>query len=120
VATLEIEGDELVVHVSGWQRVWAFHGDVRVPLSAVQAVDVPDNVWLALRGWRSTGVAFPGKTALGKRRHGDGWDFTAVSGTHDGAVRVSLNGGEFEQLLVSVPDAQAVAHTVAAAAGIAR
>jgi hypothetical protein len=119
VVALVIEGDELVVRVTGWQRLWAFHGDVRVPLSAVRAVDVPANQWLALRGWRSTGVAFVGKAALGKRRHGSGWDFTALTDAHHDAVRISLNGNEFEQLLVTVPDAPAVADTVATAAGIA-
>ena len=36
MAELNIDGDELVVHLTGWERLAAFRGDVRVPLAAVR------------------------------------------------------------------------------------
>ncbi|HET9690109.1 MAG TPA: hypothetical protein VFP61_03080 [Acidimicrobiales bacterium] len=120
MAELVIDGDDLVVRLTRWQKAMAAHGDVRVPLSAVRRVGVPDSKWLALRGWRSTGLNVPGKASFGTRRHGDGYDFVAVSGAHDEAVCVELNGQRFGQLVVSADDAPAVADRVAAAAGIHR
>ena len=120
MADLVIDGDDLVVRLTPWQKVMAFHGDVRVPLSSVRRVDVPELTWMALRGWRMAGTAIPGRVAFGTRRHGDGYDFTAVSRHHDGAVLVEVNGHRFDQLLVSADDAPGVAARIAAAAGIAR
>ena len=120
MADLVIDGDDLVVHLTPWQKVMAFHGDVRVPLSSVRRVDVPESKWLAMRGWRMAGTAIPGRVAFGTRRHGDGYDFTAISRHHDEAVRVEVNGHRFEQLLVSADDAPGLADRVAAAAGIKR
>ncbi len=118
--SLVVDGDDLVVHMSWWERFWAFRaGDLRVPLSAIRAVDVPPNPWLALRGWRSTGVNVLGKASFGTRRHGTGRDFVAVRGSCD-AVEVQLNDGAFERLLVSVAEPATTADAVADAAGIRR
>ncbi|MGH8920349.1 MAG: hypothetical protein ACRD0H_18795, partial [Actinomycetes bacterium] len=84
-----------------------------------QTLELPPNPWLALRGWRSSGVSLPGRAALGARRHGTGWDFAAVRAPHD-VVEVHLNTGRFERLLVSVEDPAGAARRVADAAGIAR
>lgn len=115
---LLIEGDELVVPMGPWQAFWGFHRTVRVPLSAVRSVSVPEHKWL-LRGWRSTGTGLPGVIALGTRRHGTGRDFVAVDRRRD-AVQVDLNGASFERLVVSVDDPRRRADEVAAAAGIHR
>jgi hypothetical protein len=119
VAGLAIEGGELVVRLSTMEKVWAFHRDLRVPLTAVQAVGVPQRPWTDMRGWRSAGVGIPGVAALGTRRHGYGKDFVAVH-RQEPVVQVDLNGFPFERLLVSVGDAEATASAIADAAGIRR
>jgi hypothetical protein len=118
VARVEIGEDSLTVRLSPLQRTLSFTRTVRVPLSSIRRTSVAESKWLALRGWRSAGVAMAGVIAIGTRRHGTGWDFTAVDRHHD-AVLIELNSGRFEQLLISVPDAPEVAHRIAAAAGIA-
>jgi hypothetical protein len=117
VAELVVEGDELVVRLSGGEKALAFHGDVRVPLASVRAVRLPDDPYTGLRGWRSTGCAWPGYIAMGKRRHGAGWDFTVIF-KHRPTVVVECNGAEFGEIALSVDDAAATATRVAAAAGI--
>jgi hypothetical protein len=123
VAQLEVEGDKLVLHLRWQEKVWGLHGDIEVSLSAVRSVSTPDNAWIEMRGWRMAGVAFPGRIALGTRRHGDGYDFTAVHGQRP-TVQVELNGPpRWQRLVVSVDegvDPEAVAGRIAAAAGIAR
>ena len=112
-----IDGDDLVVRLSPWEKFWAFHGNVRVPLTSVRAVVVTEQPWSELRGWRSTGTGFPGVAALGTRRHGSGRDFVALRKS-GWAVQVDLNGNDLERLVVSVPDAPQLASEIATAAGI--
>jgi hypothetical protein len=122
IAQLVVEGDELVVRLRASEMVGAFHGNVRVPLAAVVQVTAPDNIWTQLRGWRMAGIAVPGLVALGTRRHGTGFDFTAVHGVRP-AIQVDLNGPpRWQRIVVSVDDgmdARAEAARIAAAAGIA-
>jgi hypothetical protein len=118
-----VEGDEVVVRLTIWEKFWGFHGNVRVPLSAVQRVSAPDNAWVQLRGWRMAGTGIPGLVSVGTRRHADGYDFTAVHRQRP-TVQVDLNGPpRWQRLLVSVDnglDPAAEADNIASAAGIAR
>jgi len=123
MAQLLVEGDELVVSLTRGEKFWGFHGNIRVPLSAVHSVSVPEYPLQAVRGWRMAGTGIPGRIVLGTRRHAGGFDFTAVHGQQM-AVQVDLNGPpRWQRLLVSVPpevDIEAEANRIAAAAGIAR
>jgi hypothetical protein len=123
VAQLVVEGDRLVVHLTWPEKVWGLHGDIEVSLAAVRSVSTPENAWIQMRGWRMAGIAFPGRIALGTRRHGEGYDFTAVHRQRP-TVQVDLNGPpRWQRLVVSVDegvDPEAVAGRIADAAGIAR
>ena len=122
MAELVIDGSDLVVRLRASEKFWGFHGNVRVPLSAVYRVTTVEHAWSELRGWRMAGVGIPGKVALGTRRHGDGYDFVAVHGVRP-AVQVDVHGPpRWQRLVVSVgegTDVHAEAARVAAAAGIA-
>jgi hypothetical protein len=123
VAQLVVEGDKLVLRLTWPEKVGGLHGDIEVSLSAVRSVSTPDNAWIQMRGWRMAGIAFPGRIALGTRRHGEGYDFTVVHRQRP-TVQVDLNGPpRWQRLVVSVDegvDPDAVAGHIAAAAGIAR
>jgi hypothetical protein len=123
VAHLEVEGNELVLRLTRREKVWGFHGDIRVSLSAIRAVSAPENAWLTMRGWRMAGIAFPGLIAMGTRRHADGYDFTAVRKQRP-VVQIDINGPpRWQRLTVSVPegvDPRAEADRIASAAGIGR
>lgn len=118
VGTLLVENDQLHLHLSGSEKFWSFHRDVRVPLSAVIGVSVAEHPYLEVRGWRMTGVFIVGRWALGMRRRGDGRDFTLIHG-QDPVVVIEVNGHEFGWLMVSVSNGEATAAWVAEAAGIA-
>lgn len=120
MAILCVERDQLVLHLSWKEKVGGLHGDVRVPLSSVRAVSVITQPWLALRGWRMAGTGIPGLVALGTRRHGEGYDFTALYRSRP-AVQVEVATGRFSRLVVSVTDedqARSQAASIASAAGI--
>jgi hypothetical protein len=118
MATVTIDGPDLVVRLSPLGKLAAFHGNVRIPLTAVQAVDVEPHPWAALRGIRAPGTGIPGVIAYGTRRHAGGKDFAAVLGRRP-AVRIELGDpSPFARLVVSVPHAEGTDSAIRAAAGL--
>ena len=121
MAELIVDDGDLVVHLTLGEKIWSFHGDVRVRLSSIVSVAPDPKPWLGLRGWRMAGVSFPGHAALGTRRHGGGYDFCVLHRDRP-AVRVDVAAGRFSRLVIGLPeggDAAAEAARIAAAAGIA-
>jgi hypothetical protein len=121
MAELIVDDWDLVVHLTLGEKIWSFHGDIRVRLSSIVRVAPDPKPWLGLRGWRMAGVSFPGYASLGTRRHGDGYDFCILHRDRP-AVQVDLRPRRFSRLVISVPegtDPQAEAARIAAAAGIA-
>ena len=116
MADLFTEGDELVLHMGPLEKAEAFHGDIRLPLSAVTAVRLVDNAWPELRGIRAPGTGIPNVIAVGTRRGNFGKDFAAVHGTGQ-AVVVELQGAAFERLVVTSDDAATRAETIGRALG---
>ena len=52
MASVTLEGDELVVHLTVPEKLASLHRDVRVPSSAIQDVDVEPRPLAAVRGRR--------------------------------------------------------------------
>ncbi|MGW1808352.1 hypothetical protein [Streptomyces sp. NPDC002078] len=104
MARILVDGDDVVVHLSWWQRVAARRGDVRVPLTAVCRVTVEADWWRALRGVRQCGTWIPGGWSIGTRGHPGGTDFVALRPGRP-VVSVELRpSAPFRLLAVSVPD----------------
>lgn len=121
MAELIVDNKDLVVHLTLGEKIWGFHGDIRVRLSSITFVAPDPKPWMGLRGWRMAGVSFAGHTVLGTRRHGDGYDFCILHRNRP-AVQVDLASGRFSRLVICVPegaDPEAEAARIAAAAGIA-
>jgi len=120
MAELIINDKDLVVHLTLGEKIWSFHGDIRVRLSAIVSVAPDPQPWLGLRGWRMAGISFTGYAVLGTRRHGDGYDFCILHRDRP-AVRVNMASGRFSRFVISVPeggDPESEAARIAAAAGI--
>ena len=121
MAELIVDDEDLVVHLTLGEKLWGFHGDIRVRLSSIVSAAPDPKPWLGLRGWRMAGVNLAGRAVLGTRRHGDGYDFCILHSDRP-AVRVDVASGRFSRLIISVPeggDPQSEAARIAAAAGIA-
>jgi hypothetical protein len=118
MAELEIDGDTVVLRMSALEKAEGFHGDIRVPLAALQAVRVVPSAWGAgeLRGIRAPGTGVPNRIAVGTRRGDFGKDFAAVHGEGP-AVVVELDGKGFSRLIVTADDAEAMAAPLQAALG---
>jgi hypothetical protein len=121
MAELIADDKDLIVRLTPGEKIWGFHGDIRVRLSSIVGVAPDPKPWLGLRGWRMAGISFAGHTAVGTRRHGDGYDFCVLHGLRP-AVRVDVASGRFSRLTICVPeggDPETEAARIAAAAAIA-
>jgi hypothetical protein len=73
MAELQLEGDEMVLHLSGAEKAEAVHGDLRVPLSTVRGVEVLDDAhsWTGIGAGFKVGMRVPGvATVATVRGHG--------------------------------------------------
>lgn len=108
MATIAIDGRDLVVRMSRLEQVAALRREVRVPRKAVRAVRVAARPWDELRGVRAPGMGIPRVIMLGATRGRGGAQFAAVYGNRP-AVIVELGGAGLSRLIVSMPDAESAA-----------
>jgi hypothetical protein len=117
MAELQLEGDELVLHLSGAEKAEAVHGDLRVPRSAIRGVEVLDDAhsWTAVGVGFKVGLRVPGVAAVATvRGHGEKV-FVAVHRDTPRGVRVRLEGAPWDEWIVGCAEPEAVAAAVAPA-----
>ncbi len=103
-----LTGSQLEIRLSPWEKAAGLLRDLRLPLDAVESVEVvPDGV-AAVRGVRAPGLALPGVTKIGTWRRRGSRHFVAVRRDVP-ALRVVLRGHQFTDALMSLPDAEEVA-----------
>ena len=107
MARIQVGSGSVEVQLSPLERLGGFHGSMTVPFAAVQDVRLVDRPFRALRGIRAPGTGFPGVIALGTWRYRGGKDFVAVYGKQ-AAIQLDLSGAEFDRLLISAPEPEAV------------
>lgn len=109
MAELRMAADAaLNVALTPLEKLAALHGDLRLPLSAVTEVDVIDQPLDEVRGIRAPGLHIPGRFKIGTWR-GRGRRIFAVARAGQAAVRIELAGAGYDAVIVSLPDAAAVA-----------
>ena len=111
MARLAVDGSDLVLGLSGLEKVEGFHGDNRVPTSTVREVRLVEDPWSELRGMRAPGTGVPGVIAVGTRRARGVKDFAAVHGRGPGVV-VELEGAAYDRFVVTDDDAQGTVETL--------
>jgi uncharacterized protein len=113
VAELVVEGADLVLRLSKWERLGAVSGDLRFPRSAVADVSTCTPAFVGVRGIRIMGTGIPGKVVLGTRWVSGGVrEFAAVYGRDPGAVLVDLMEQKYARLVVSAPDPERLAAAI--------
>jgi hypothetical protein len=113
MAQLQVEGGELVLSLSVLEKVGGVHGDLRVPLSAVRAVEVladahgpADDVGI------KAGTRIPRVIELGTIYGSSKKIFAAVFHNTPRGVRIVLEGSFYDEWIVGAADPEAVAQTV--------
>lgn len=102
MTTVRITDDAVVVELTAAEKLAALHGDVRIPRSQIRSVEPLTEPIRAPKGLRSPGLAVPGRIKLGTwRSRVHGRQFIAVRKGRPG-VRLTLEGHEFREVVVSV------------------
>jgi hypothetical protein len=104
MATIALDGNDLVVRLSTLEKIGALRGDIRLPLASVRVVRVSDTPGSELRGIRAPGTGVPGVISLCTRRGLGFRDFAAVYGRRPVLV-VEMTGVSFDRLVLSCADA---------------
>ena len=114
MADITRDGDQIVLKLSTGERIMAVHRDVRVPLSAVQSVDVVDEPIRRIQGlkprnFKVFGGYWPGWFAYGSFFDGSVRRrlFAAANGRKPRGLEITLGGAKYTRLIVSLdhPDA---------------
>ena len=110
---VDIEGNELVVELSPWEKFWAIHGNVRIPLEHITGVRIEDeNGWkrmfAKLMGtnappFKIAGIYF-GNGGLIFCDYADGKDCLVIDTQHERyrSVIVQLTDQDPQQLLQQI------------------
>jgi hypothetical protein len=119
MATIDITPQTLTVRFTTAEHIGGLIRDITVPRGAVAAVAVEPDGIRAVSGLRAPGLGLPGRRKVGTWRGlGDRPRRTAVSVSHgEPAVRITLVGQKFDQLLIGTKDAASVADALGARVG---
>jgi hypothetical protein len=116
VATVDLQGDDVVVRLTPIEKLGALHGDVSVPRTAVRAVEVEPQPFSKLRGLRAPGTGWPGRIALGTwRKRGGKKDFVAVYRGRPAVILTLDDDVGYDRLVISVDSPDEVRRALNAA-----
>jgi hypothetical protein len=104
MATVSVEGDRLVVRLSGWESVWALKRHIDVPLRSVLSASAGTIHSKLPRGIRLPGTFVPKLITAGSYwRKSEGWSFWSVR-DEKMAVDIRLRDTRFIRIVVQVDD----------------
>lgn len=101
--TLQIEGEELVVRLDGWQRWAALRQEVRAPLAAVTSAAISTDAGALKRGHRWPGSYVHGRMYAGTWKSKRATDFWMVTTPREVLV-IAFTGQAFDRWLLTVAD----------------
>lgn len=105
MASIDVHGDQAIIRLAPLEKIGAFHGDIRVPQSAIRNVRVSTEPFTELHGGRALGTGVPRVVALGTWRRRGRKEFVAIYRRRP-AVIIELDHDQsrFERLVVSVSE----------------
>jgi hypothetical protein len=104
---IEIETDQLLVHVQGRDKLWALKSQLAIPLAHVTgAAPAGPDAHAKFTHWKTGGTQFPGVISAG-RFHIDGQH--VFMDVHDPAkaIEIGLRDDKYAKLVVEVADPSA-------------
>lgn len=103
MAVVVIDGDELVLQLSFWEKMGALHTSPRALCSELKSVESVEKLWRSevLRGIRAPGTALPYVVLLGTLRGKSYKDFVALKGRGQGYV-LTFASGPFERWIFTI------------------
>jgi hypothetical protein len=119
MADLRIEGNELVLHLSGAEKAESVHGDLRAPLSAVRGIEVIDDAHgpAGIKAGIKIGTRIPGVIEVGIVQGATQRLFAAVHRDTPRGLRVRFEGTGYDEWIVGCADPESVAAGLGLLAG---
>jgi hypothetical protein len=108
MAELQIEGDELVLHLTHAEEFEAVHGDLRASLSMVRSVEVLEDAHEPADHGFKVGERLPGVSEVASVRTGGQRFFAVVHHDTPRGVRVSFDGADYDAWIVGCADPELV------------
>jgi hypothetical protein len=112
MAYLKTDGNAVVVTLNAAEALVALRREVRIPFECLRMVHVEQSPLKTLTFWRLPGMSCPGAFVIGCARIPAGREFAAA---HAGqpAIVIDAEGGTWQRVVVSHPDAVALASDIA-------
>ncbi len=104
MATLMREGDVLWLKLSTAEKLQGVHGDLSAPVDRVASAATLDDAIHAVHGMKFPGARLPGVFAMGTFINGHERTFAIVHHHPAGGVRITFQGGDYTQWIVSADD----------------
>lgn len=103
MAILVIEGSELSLRLSSWERLGAVWPAPKAQLDQVASIDFVENLWSTelLRGVRAPGTGFPYVVMIGVMRRLKGKDFCVIKRKKPGVV-ITFSSGPFQRWIYTL------------------
>lgn len=112
MAELVLRHNEVVVRLGPMEALAACRRQLRVPFSDLRMVQVREDPLEGLAWFRLPGFFWPGVCAVGTARRGGRREFAAAHAGQS-AVVLDVEGGRWDRLVVTCPDAVGIAAELA-------
>ena len=111
MASISIDGNDLIIDVQGLDRLWALKSRLTIPLTHVRGASADPTIVSGYKGWRGPGAHVPGVLVAGTF-HQDGkrvfWDVH----NKDKAVVIELEDDSYQRLVIEVDDPRATVELI--------
>jgi hypothetical protein len=108
LAEVHVDGSEVVVTLTAFEKIEAVHGEIRLALASLQGADVLDDAVHAVHGLRAPGTGVPGYVAVGTYRNHGRKVFAVVHHDARRGVRLRFRGLDFDEVIVGCDDPEAL------------
>ena len=108
MAELLVDGQELVLHLSGTEKLEAVHGDLRAPRSAVRSVEVLENAHEPADHGLKQGERLPGHSEVAIVRTQGQKIFAVVHHDNPRGVRIDFEGIGYDAWIIGSDDPESL------------
>jgi hypothetical protein len=116
--TIDVTATELVVEMTGWDRLWTLRRRLAVPLEHIRRAAITTDLKTMRPGLRLPGTHWPGAITAGTYRKDGEWWFWNVR-RREKAIIVDLENERYDHMVLEVDDPEAVVDAIeVAVAGI--
>ncbi|GAA0526136.1 hypothetical protein GCM10010172_03310 [Paractinoplanes ferrugineus] len=103
MAQISIAGDDLVVEIEGWEKLWSLKSRLVIPLVNVRGATVDPGIAAEPKGLRAPGTSLPGVITAGTfHQEGERVFWNIRDGAR--AVVIELADERYARLVVEVAD----------------